>query len=371
MSNACFQPDWFSKPGDTISVLMRRLDLSPDSLAQRLGRDISIIHGLLMGSVAVDDQIAAKLAETVGGTPGFWQRRQLAYDKALTNAARTVPRDAGAAWLRQLPVAEMVKKGWLEHNTRRIDRLRACLGYFDVSNPDEWARKYADFIDNVSFRTSPTFDSRLGALSAWLRQGEIKASFTQCAPWDRDRLRRLIPDLRKLTKIKAPKIFMPKLQEMCASAGVAVVYVRAPSGCRASGATRFLGPDRAMMILSFRYRTDDQFWFTFFHELGHLILHDEDATFVDGDETTTDKKEVEANAFSANILVPLERQEELMCLPARMRSIVRFAVSVDVSPGIIVGQLQKHGVLKPQQLNTLKRHYDWEELSRATSQPLK
>ena len=67
--------------------------------------------------------------------------------------------------------------------------------------------------------------------------------------------------------------FLPKLQALCAEAGVALVFVRAPRGCRVSGASRLVTPEKAMILVSFRFRSDDQFWFTVFHEIGHLILH--------------------------------------------------------------------------------------------------
>ena len=90
-----------------------------------------------------------------------------------------------------------------------------------------------------------------------------------------------LPTIRRLTREKDPGQFIPRLKEACAARGVAVAIVRGPNGWRASGAARFLSPTKALIQLSFRYLSDDQFWFTFFHEAGHLLLHGKDLLFLE------------------------------------------------------------------------------------------
>ena len=63
---------------------------------------------------------------------------------------------------------------------------------------------------------------------------------------------------------------MPKLQGRCAAAGVAVVFVPALPKTGVSGATRWLHPQKAIIQLSLRYKSNDHLWFTFFHEAGHI-----------------------------------------------------------------------------------------------------
>ncbi len=63
-----------------------------------------------------------------------------------------------------------------------------------------------------------------------------------------------------------------------------------------------------MIALSDRYKKDDFFWFTFFHEAAHLLLHSKKETFVD-DGTDNDLLEDEANRFAADFLIPSDRAE--------------------------------------------------------------
>jgi Zn-dependent peptidase ImmA (M78 family) len=120
-----------------------------------------------------------------------------------------------------------------------------------------------------------------------------------------------------------------------------------------------------MLILSFRHLSDDHFWFTFFHEIAHLLLHKATLTFIDGEEKLSNKMESEANEFAERVLIPPSRRDDLMDLSPRRESIIRFAYSVGVSAGVVVGQLQHYRVIRPNQLNHLKRRFDWEQIKSA------
>jgi hypothetical protein len=209
-------------------------------------------------------------------------------------------------------------------------------------------------------------------VAAWLRQGEIEAEDLSCDVWNPSAFQAVLGKLRQLTRQKDPNVFVPQLQQACASAGVAVVVARAPSGCRASGAVRFLSEEKTLLQLSFRYLTDDHFWFTFFHEAGHLLLHKDRIAFLqavrgdyqgllEGADSLSDEEEEEANRFAAEHLVPRRFQESLAQVRLATAPIIRLASVLGISPGIVVGQLQHMGRLRPNQFNSLKRRYRWQD----------
>jgi HTH-type transcriptional regulator/antitoxin HigA len=365
MPDTTFQPDWFSKPGDTLLTLMEQRELSSEALARQLGCNQTVVQGLLSGAVSVDEGMAEALAKFVGGTANFWLTRQTKYFEALGRAADAVPRDRGTQWVDQFPHKDIADYGWVDRSRENL--IKAYLAYFGVSTPEEWSDRYELSMRETAFRTSPAFSSKVGAISAWLRRGEIEAAAVRCATWNPKRLQNAIEELRTLTRAKSPVYFLPRMRVLCAAAGVAIVFVRAPAGCTASGAARFVTPDKAMVILSFRYLSDDHFWFTFFHELGHLLLHKASLTFIYGEPGISGNLEAEANAFAANVLIPPARVEELMDLPARSKPIMRFAYSVGVSSGIVVGQLQHRHAIEQNQMNKLKRRFNWQQITAAIS----
>lgn len=354
-SNQEFRPNWASAPGDTISDILRERNLTESEFARQLGRPLEDARNLLQGRSTITLAIARRLERALGSSVEFWMARDFQYRESVARL-----RADHEEWLAGLPVGDIIRFGWIKPVPHPADEVNACLRFFDMPSVGAWREAYADLQQMVAYRTSPSLDSRPGAVAAWLRQGEIEANAITCDPWNADRLQEALPLIRALTREKDPQQFVPELQKICAACGVAVAIVRAPSGCRASGATRFLTSGKALLMLSFRYLTDDHFWFTFFHEVGHLLLHDKRRFFLEGLDAISVTEEEEANNFSANCLVPSEFRSEMLSLPPHAREVMRFARRVGVAPGIVVGQLQHYKRIRHNQLNRLKRRYQWE-----------
>ena len=298
-------PDWFSKPGDSIRALLQRGQVSTVTLSEGLEGGTATLRGLMDGSIPIDQNVARTLAASLGGTPSFWLKRQANYESALERAVKSVTDNELDEWL-QVPSPAGRVHGAMSAKRRR-DELRRQLIFFNVSNIGSWKCRYGDVLDSTRFRTSRSFSSNDNAVLMWLRRGELEADLVATRSWNSGNLYDRLTTLRGLVRISQPARFLPKLKEICAEAGVAIVVVKAPQGCRVSGASRLITPDKAMILLSFRYRVDDQFWFTLFHEVGHLLLHG-DRTFVDDENTVDDESEREANEFASHCIIPKNRR---------------------------------------------------------------
>jgi plasmid maintenance system antidote protein VapI/Zn-dependent peptidase ImmA (M78 family) len=350
-----FHPDWASPPGDTISDILGERHLSEVEFASQLGRSLDEARSLIRGRTSITIAIARQLETVLGASVEFWMSRDFQYQQDITRINH-----ANEKWLSTLPLTDMIKFGWLSRPAPS-EEIASCLRFFNVPSVAAWKDTYTSVLQLATLRTSAAFASKPASIAAWLRQGEIEAEATECEPWDPERFERSLSQIRSLTREKDPKKFLPQLKKVCAESGVAVISLRAPTGCRASGATRFLTSHKALLLLSFRHLSDDHFWFTFFHEAGHLLLHGEREVFLEGDDTPSNEREEEANKFAAGILVPPEFQSSFVNLRADARMVIRFAIRAGIAPGIIVGQLQHLGQLRHNQLNRLKRYYAWEE----------
>jgi HTH-type transcriptional regulator / antitoxin HigA len=318
-----FTPEWASPPGETISDMLEERNIQLSAFAERIGWSTPNAAALIKGSVSITAEISRLLATALGPSPRFWMARESHY---RTDVARLDTTQLGAR------------------------QFRGAL------------KQPATPAGIAAFRTSPSFKSQPEAVAAWLTEGEQKSAALNCAPWKPAKFRNELPAIRLMTRIKDPRVFLPELRERCRTCGVAVVVVRAPSGCRASGATRFLSPQKAMILLSFRYLSDDQFWFTFFHEAGHLLLHNSNSLFLEGIAAAPDQYEREANAFSERLLIPDSYQTSFSNLTQGARSIVAFAKVLGISPGIVVGQLQHFGRVRRSHFNGLKVRFDWDQV---------
>lgn len=363
-----FTPDWFSKPGDSLRALMQRRGVRAQEVADRLPGGMAALRGLLDGSRPIRSAEAGQLADTLGGTTAFWLKRQSNYDGALERAVDRAFTTEADDWL-LIPIPGPRPRGRMTEDTRRAE-VRRRLAFFNVGTIAAWETRYGRIRSETLFRTSHAFTSDDGAVLMWLREGELEADMVSTRPLHVDNLLDRMEAIRKLSLVRRPELFLPKLKSLCAEAGVAVVLQRAPQGCRASGASRMVASDKAMIMLSFRGLSDDRFWFTVFHELGHVVLH-RAQTFVDTDidAEAQDETEREANEFASRCIIPERREDEFERLHATKDAVVRFSVSAGVAPGLTVGQMQHRRMIRPDQMNYLKRHWRWDELAVLFNQP--
>lgn len=356
------EKDWFSRPGDSVLSAMRRRGVSAETLSRNLTGGMPQLRDLMSGFGTIDDETAATLSGMLGGSISFWKTRQAKYREALAQAVDVLSKEDADAWLDRIPAPG--GKGRITDRTRLVE-LERRLAYFGVSTLKSWDARYGPHQREARFRRSLAFTQHDGATSMWLREGELDANLRQTATWSSGALRVRLQEIRTLSKISKPSRFMPPLVKLMADAGVALVVVRAPKGCRASGASRMIAPDKAMILMSFRYRADDHFWFTLFHEIGHLLLH-EASSFVDVEGMEGDDPyEKEANDFAASMIVPQNREPELLSLKPTADSIRRFAVSLGVAPGLILGQLQHRGIVAAGTMHRLRRNWTWDQILEA------
>lgn len=352
-----FEPKWTTPPGATVLDLLQERGLAVGHLARETHRDMHEVSRLLYGLAPLDVDWAENLSRVLGSTTSFWLRREEQYRSDLKRLCASP--ESSQAWLDALPVRDMVKFGWIERGHSTDETFINACAFLGVSTSKSFEHKYERLIEASAYRQSSAFETNSAALAAWLRQGEIEAAAIDCQPWSEKRLRAALTDVRALTRIGDPNEFIPALQQCLAACGVAVVVARAPDGCRASGATRFLTPRKALIQLSFRYLADDHFWFTVFHEIGHLLLHAHEKLFLEGLDERHSKAETEADEFALQTLFERVGVDALDTVNLSKYDIARLARRAGVSPGLLVGQLQDKGRVPFRHFNFMKVRYAW------------
>ncbi|MEM6735726.1 MAG: ImmA/IrrE family metallo-endopeptidase [Bacteroidota bacterium] len=353
-----FQPNWSISPGDSIQKLLELKNISLDDFAYSIGEKPSMVDSLINNSCQIDETVAQTLSVTLGSSPAYWLNISKVYNewsKSRIDADKDL-------WLKDLPLNFMESNGWVDSKT---DRYEECLKFFDIKSVGEFKNKYDQLHNEFAFRKSSAFSEEFGATIAWLRKGEIEANKQVTTKWDPEQVTKKLDDLKQISRVKSPKQFIPRLTSLCNALGISLVILRAPKGCRASGASKFISNSKAMILLSFRYLTDDQFWFTFFHELGHLVMHPEVALFLEANSEVQNDFELEANLFAGELLVPSEFYPVLKKTRGK-KSILKLAQELGISPGILVGQMQFAGITKPSYYNHYKRRYNWDEINQTS-----
>jgi len=327
-------------------------------LALRTGRPTKTINEIIKGKTEITAETALQLERVLRIPARFWINRERHYREYLARQDEHDLLRENISWLKQIPVRRMIEYGWIQEFSDRVQQVKEVLEFFGVRSP----KQYKDLWNKlqVSFRMSPSFRVSRDSLAAWLRKGVIQAQAIECETYDADKFKRALISIRRLT-LESPKVFMPELARRCARCGVAVVFTRELPKTRVSGATKWLTPEKALIQLSFRYKSDDMVWFTFFHEAGHILLDGKSVLFLEGDKFDGDK-ETRANRFAESMLIPKRALQEFIRVGLWSEAAIRrFAGSIGISPGLVVGRLQYLNYLPRTHLNGLKRRLRWPE----------
>jgi addiction module HigA family antidote len=344
-----------SPPGDTIQEHIDFIGMSQAELAERMGRPKEKINDLIKGREPITVPTAFQLENVLGIPASFWINSEKSYRKEMYELQRQEELEHQYDWLKAFPVNEMRKFGWLPDTREKHVLVDSLLKFFCVASTDEWERIYIDEEVSVAFRVSLAHTQSPHAISAWLRKGEIQAKEIEIAEFDKKKFKDALAEIKELAFL-TPDNFTHQLQSICAKCGVAVVFTQNLPKAPISGATRWFH-NKPIIQLSGRFRTNDHFWFTFFHEVAHIILHGKKDIFLENVEGTEidQEKEKEANAFAAKVLVDDKDWKEIKnSLPLKPLKIERLAKKLRVAPGIIVGRLQHEGLVSKAFGNELK-----------------
>ena len=354
-----YLPDYAVPPGETLRETLEALHMTQAELAERTGRPKKTINEILQGKAAITADTALQFERALGVPASFWNNLERYYQEALARLREEEKLFSQKDWLKQFPVTALIKAGWLKKDATPALQLRELLSFFGVADSTAWQRLWE--APNAAYRRSPAWESSRYALAAWLRKGEIEAAKISCASFHARMFRSSLEQIRSLTTMP-PEVFQSRVKELCAGAGVAVMFVPEFPHTRVYGATRWLSPMKALIQLSLRGKSDDHLWFTFFHEAGHILLHGKRAAFVDlvegksGMIHATNVQEAEANAFATDFLIPPSAystfREAGQFSVADLR---RFAKAIGIAPGIVVGRLQHDGTVPFHQANSLKQ----------------
>jgi Zn-dependent peptidase ImmA (M78 family)/plasmid maintenance system antidote protein VapI len=351
-----FKPDYAVPPGVTLKEVLDDQNMSQSDLAIRCGLTDKTISQIINVGAPITVDTAEKFELVLGIPASFWNRRELAYREAITKAEEAAKLEADFAWLKEVPVKELIDRGYIEPTNDKAQLVRRTLQFFAVSSVAAWRQLVNS--PAMRFRGGAVHNRKPGYVAAWRRMGIIQARDIETQPFDAQEFRKVLKAIRRLTT-ESSDVWQAEVVRLCAAAGVAVVFTKEIPGASVSGATRWLSKDKALIQLSLKYKSDDQLWFTFFHEAGHLLLHSKKQVFIDYAYNEDDEEEREANQFARDSLIPPSHVDRLPHIARSREQVVEFAKFLGVSPGVVVGRLQHDGLLYPSAFNDLKRKFVW------------
>lgn len=337
-----FSPDYAVLPGESLVELLDKIGLSQADLAERTGRPKKTINEIVKGKAAITPETALQFERVLGTPASYWNSLEQLYRSAVAQREEKDRLRDHVSWLVKFPVAEMIKRNWIANREDKVELLQQLLGFFGVASPEAWDDLWSSGKEATAFRRPKTTTSDFGLVATWLRKGELLGKDVKCNEFDVSQFKIALAEIRKRTSHKDIQASYEAMRDSCSKAGVAVVLVREFPKLGVFGATRWLSQGKALIQLSLHYKRADQFWFSFFHEAGHILLHGKRGIFVEEQKQTKDRSEEEADRFAADFLIPPVLYSKFVEKSDFSKAaILAFANELEIAPCIVVGRLQR------------------------------
>ena len=351
--------DLIIHPGETIKEVLDDRNMNQEELAIRTGFTPKHVSEVIKGKKGISPAFAKSLEYVFGMPASFWLNLQNIYDEEMIKyqEQNEIEKEEFDIVKKLKGLIEYAEKlGILEKTKNKTSQVIEIRKLCNVNN-----LTYINKLPNTQavFRKSQAIDTNFYVLYVWMRICEINATkYCVEQKYDEQKL------LQSLDKIKKCMFFdlneaVEKLTSIFADCGIIFQIIKNFPGAPIQG---FIKKTNEQIILSMTIRRSfaDEFWFTLFHEIGHLI--DGDIIFMPyiDYENTKSAMEDKADNFAKNILINEDDYEKFISKEKiTAKDIIEFAKKEKVEPFIVVGRIQKE-CNDYTLFSKLKRRYKWE-----------
>lgn len=328
-------------PGKTLEEKLKEMGMSIKEFAVRTSKPEKTVFAVINGKSSITSDMAIAFESVTKIPARFWLNKQRHYDEYVARDKRKKNLAEEAEWAKSFPLSQMQKLGWIPKVKTDGEKVTAMHSFFQVSSGTGWGAYYLNRQLKVAFRISLSSTKDPYAVSAWLREGEIQASALNVDKYSEAELKKSLPRMKELS-MEQPDDFSDKLQQICMRCGIKLIFTPCILHAPINGSTRWIG-DNPCIQMSDRFKRNDIFWFSFFHEVGHILLHGKKDIFlesIDYDDKQLAKEE-EANEFASKLLLsPKEEDEIIKNGDFSKKSICFYADKFKTHPAVILGRLQ-------------------------------
>lgn len=345
-------------PGETVKEVLEERKMSQEELALRTGYSPKHISEVINGKKGISPSFAKCLEYVFGMPAGFWINLQGIYDKEILEYKEQEEIDENEVKIvreltKLIEYAEELQL--MKKNENIISKIIELRNICNVKN--------LTYINNlvtnqVAFRKSQTIDTNIYVLYVWLRICELNAQRIQLDnDYDVNKLKQNIGNLKKCIFLEV-NMAVKELTKILGECGIIFQVVKNFPGAPVQG---FIKKVNNIIILSMTIRRSfaDEFWFTLFHEIGHLINGDiVNNQLIDYEAAKSDMED-KADEFARNVLINEDDyQRFIQNGKVNRQTIIEFAKKQNVEPFIVVGRIQK-------EMNDysfcydLKKQYKW------------
>lgn len=337
-------------PGATIKEQLNDRGMLQKEFASRMNLSEKHISKLINGQAQLTQDVAYRLEMVLGIPASFWNNLEANYREQIAKVENENAMDKDIEISKKMAYNEMSKLGWVDRTRKPKERVVNLRKFFEISRLDLLSE--GGYLPIACRKLNETSEEDLNLL-AWAQKAKLEARNITVGPVNVAGLERSLNEIRCLT-ISRNDDFSKVLQDKLAEFGVALVYLPHLPGSYLHGAT-FYDSKKIVVGLTLRGKDADRFWFSLFHEVGHIVHGhlNKAGGLTEMDERASDE-------FARDILITPEDYESFVEQEdISYDSVKKFAGRIGIDPGIVVGRLQKEGLLQYNQLNDLKTRYSF------------
>ena len=335
-------------PGATIKEQLETRGMKQKEFAIRMDLSEKHVSRLINGQVELTKPVAIRLEAVLGLPAKFWNSLESNYREKLARVIDENELEKDAQIAKLFPYAKVAKLGWVPKTRKAEEKAIHLRRFFEVAKLELLELLKTPGIAYRKVGSNGTADY---SLAIWAQKAKVDARNYELSPINISKLEEVIPTIREMTLME-PNEFCKELIQILSKCGIALVFLPHIGGSFLHGASFYDGK-HIVLGLTVRGKTADKFWFSLFHELYHIL-----SGHINNPEGTNDIDEQEADSYSKNVLISKKHFDEFRRNECYSREcIIRFSNDVNISPGIVLGRLQKENYVPYNRYNDLKENY--------------
>ncbi len=292
-------------PGYYVKEMLEYEGMSQDELAKRLQTSGKNVSDLINGKANLSDEMAMNLSIVFGTSVSLWLNLNQKYIEKKLEIEKMMQADAECELVKDIDYNFWENLGVVASVTKKVDKVKELQKYFRISSLEILKRR--DFLIQYKTETETDRSVQIMNSNAWVQTAINMGMQKEVQNFNKKKLEEVLPKIQEMASWK-PQEACAELDKMLADSGVALVLLPNLKKCKVKGAVKWLGKEKVILALNNCEQNEDSFWFSLFHELGHImqqrikILMISDENYTIENDKLMQRLETEADAFARKML---------------------------------------------------------------------
>jgi HTH-type transcriptional regulator/antitoxin HigA len=355
--------DLIIHPGETLKEMLEDKEMSQRELAIRTNVKEPHISAIVKGKKPISVSFAKRLEYALGIDASFWINLQSNYEKELADYE-----ELNEISSEEISILKKIKRLTDYAKDIRLIDLDAegsllVIVWRKLLNISKLTH-IGEISQSGAYRLASSDNIDADILFTWLRITDLITKRQQLeTELNIELLKEKLPLFKALTFEDVETIHL-RLKEYLAECGIKFAIAKHFTGAPVQGVIKKGNDGTLSLIMTFRRKYADVFWFTFFHEIGHIINGDIKDRLIDY-EGTENEIETQADRFAADFLIdPIKYKELVDTRDFSLPTIRNLCEEMQVPPYILIGRLQREKHIEYHCYSDEKIRYELDEIER-------